>query len=91
MVAGSNQLFLLPVSWIQSVFEPCVSSSRKSLMLTLSNDSKPGPPRLCQDFEAQRVEVNGEVDHTRLLVNYPPRRSVSLLVNSLKGMSSASV
>jgi putative transposase len=40
------------------------------------------------DFEAELVEVDGEDDHVRLLVNYPPKVAVSHLVNSLKGVSS---
>jgi putative transposase len=44
--------------------------------------------KVCTDFEAQLVEMNGEVDHVHLLVNYPPKYSVSSLVNSLKGVSS---
>lgn len=43
---------------------------------------------VCRDFEAQLVEFNGERDHVHLLVNYPPKISVSKLVNSLKGVSS---
>ncbi|WP_414563573.1 MULTISPECIES: IS200/IS605 family transposase [unclassified Anabaena] len=34
------------------------------------------------------LEVNGEGDHVHLLVDYPPRYSVSQLVNHLKGVSS---
>ena len=41
-------------------------------------------PRVCADFEAQLVEVNGEAEHVHLLINYPPKRSVSSIVNSLK-------
>jgi putative transposase len=44
--------------------------------------------KVCTDFEAQLVEVNGESDHVHLLINYPPKHSVSTLVNSLKGVSS---
>jgi putative transposase len=44
--------------------------------------------KICEDFEAQLVECNGEDDHVHLLVNYPPRVSISKLVNSLKGASS---
>ena len=40
------------------------------------------------DFEAQRVEFDGEDDHVHLLVNYPPKVALSALVNSLKGVSS---
>jgi putative transposase len=44
--------------------------------------------RVCIDFEARLVEIDGEDDHVHLLVNYPPKVSVSALVNSLKGVSS---
>jgi putative transposase len=43
---------------------------------------------VCKDFEAELVEFDGEYDHVHLLVNYPPKISVSSLVNSLKGVSS---
>jgi putative transposase len=43
---------------------------------------------VCKDFEAELVEFDGEDDHVHLLVNYPPKVSVSALVNSLKGVSS---
>ena len=43
---------------------------------------------VCHDFEAELVEFEGEDDHVHLLVNYPPKVSVSRLVNSLKGVSS---
>lgn len=47
--------------------------------------------KVCQDFEAELVEFDGENDHVHLLVNYPPKVSVSKLVNSLKGASSQRV
>jgi len=40
------------------------------------------------DFEADLVEMDGEQDHVHLLINYPPKHSVSAMVNSLKGVSS---
>lgn len=43
---------------------------------------------VCTNFEAQLVEFDGENDHVHLLVNYPPKVSISKLVNSLKGVSS---
>ena len=43
---------------------------------------------VCLDFEADLVEMDGEDDHVHLLVEYPPKVSVSGLVNSLKGVSS---
>ena len=39
-------------------------------------------------FEAELTEFNGESDHVHLLVNYPPKATVSKMVNSLKGVSS---
>jgi putative transposase len=44
--------------------------------------------KVCADFQAQLVEMNGEDNLVHLLVNYPPKHSVSSLVNSLKGVSS---
>jgi putative transposase len=44
--------------------------------------------KVCNDFEAQLVELDGEDNHVHLLVNYPPKHSISALVNSLKGVSS---
>jgi putative transposase len=32
--------------------------------------------------------MDGEDNHVHLLVNYPPKHSISTLVNSLKGVSS---
>ena len=44
--------------------------------------------KVCADFDATLVEVDGERDHVHLLVEYQPKVSVSALVNSLKGVSS---
>jgi putative transposase len=44
--------------------------------------------KVCRDFQVQLVEMNGEAEHVHLLINYPPKHSVSGLVNSLKGVSS---
>ena len=43
---------------------------------------------VCKKFEGKLIEFDGEDDHVHLLVNYPPKVSVSKLVNSLKGVSS---
>ena len=43
---------------------------------------------VCQNFETELIEMNGETEHIHLLLNYPPKVSVSKLVNSLKGVSS---
>lgn len=43
---------------------------------------------VCLDFESTLLEMDGEDDHVHMLVAYPPKVSVSKLVNSLKGVSS---
>lgn len=37
---------------------------------------------------ARLMALDGEADHIHLLVEYPPKLSVSVLVNALKGTSS---
>ncbi|MFI0153782.1 IS200/IS605 family transposase [Streptomyces lydicus] len=44
--------------------------------------------KVCEDFEADLIEFNGEEDRVHLLVHYPPKVALSNLVNSLKGVSS---
>jgi putative transposase len=55
---------------------------------TLSSGSKSCSKKVCTDFEAQLVEINGEAEHVHLLIHYPPKHSVSSMVNSLIGISS---
>lgn len=40
---------------------------------------------VCDDFEVELVEFNGEANHVHLLVNFPPKVALSRLMNSLKG------
>ena len=44
--------------------------------------------KVCNDFDAQLIEMDGEEDHVHLLVHYPPKIAIAKLVNSLKGVSS---
>lgn len=44
--------------------------------------------KVLDDFESELLEFNGENDHVHLLISYPPKHSISALVNSLKGVSS---
>ena len=44
--------------------------------------------RVCEEMDAELVEFDGERDHVHLLVLYPPRIAIAVLVNSLKGVSS---
>ena len=43
--------------------------------------------QVCADLGADLREFNGEDDHVHLLVHYPPKLSISTLVNRLKGVS----
>ncbi|MEV6700950.1 IS200/IS605 family transposase [Streptomyces sp. NPDC051453] len=43
---------------------------------------------VCQDFEAELKQFNGEENHVHLLVHHPPKVQLSKLVNSLKSVSS---
>jgi putative transposase len=44
--------------------------------------------KVCMDFESPLIQMDGASNHVHLLVNYPPKVSVSSLVNSFKGVSS---
>ena len=43
---------------------------------------------VCDKFEVELTEFNGESDHVHLLIHYPPKVALSKLINSLKGVSS---
>lgn len=43
---------------------------------------------VCVKSNAKLEEFDGEADHVHLLVLYPPRISIAVLVNALKGVSS---
>ncbi|MDV9170241.1 IS200/IS605 family transposase [Streptomyces sp. W16] len=43
---------------------------------------------VCTDSQCELVEFNGEHNHVHLLVNFPPKVTVTKLVDSLKGVSS---
>ncbi|EQD37276.1 Transposase IS200-like protein, partial [mine drainage metagenome] len=43
---------------------------------------------VCEDFDSRLIEMRGESDHVHLLVEIKPKTSISILVNSLKCVSS---
>ncbi len=43
---------------------------------------------VCNSFESELIEFDGEEEHVHLLVQYPPKVQISKLVNSLKTASS---
>lgn len=44
-----------------------------------------------EKLEIEILEMDGEVDHAHVLVAYPPKLAVSVLVNNLKSISSRRV
>ena len=48
---------------------------------------RPSWEATCKDFGCELREAGYECDHVHLLVAYPPKVSLSTLVNSLKGVS----
>ena len=80
---GRHCVFLIHVHWV------FVTKYRRAVfMAQILADLQPIFDSVCRDFQAELVEFDGEDDHVHLLVNYPPKVSVSSLVNSLKGVSS---
>ncbi|MEC4817876.1 MAG: IS200/IS605 family transposase [Scytonema sp. PMC 1069.18] len=43
---------------------------------------------VAKKMDFQVLEFNGEADHIHALIEYPPKLSISQIVNSLKGVSS---
>lgn len=83
---GRHCVFLM---YIHLVF--ITKYRRKAFTKEVIDFMKPIFEKVCNDFEAELIECDGESDHIHLLVNYPPKVSVSKLVNSLKGVSSRKV
>ena len=44
--------------------------------------------KVCETMDCRLIASDGEADHVHMLVEYPPKVSVSALVNILKGTSS---
>jgi putative transposase len=42
----------------------------------------------CVKLECELIEMDGEQDHVHLLLSYPPKLSISVMVNNLKAVSS---
>ncbi len=42
----------------------------------------------CEKLECELLEMDGEIDHVHLLIAYPPKLSISVMVNNLKSASS---
>ena len=44
--------------------------------------------KVCSLMGARLIALDGEADHAHLLIEYPPKLSVSAMVNAIKGTSS---
>ena len=80
---GQHCVFKRRVHWVfvakyrRRVFDGDAINRRRSIFA-----------KVCTDFEAQLIAMDGEDDHVHLLLEYLPKVAVSNLVNSLKGVSS---
>ncbi len=80
---GRHGVFKMHVHWV------FVTKYRRGVFTQEAlADLRSSFAKVCADFEAERVEFDGENDPVHLLVNYPPKVAISMLVNSLKGVSS---
>ena len=80
---GRHCTFNLHVHWVfvtkyrRNVFNKFILNDLNEIFL-----------KICSSFEAELIEFDGEDDPVHLLIHYPPKVSISTLVNSLKGVSS---
>lgn len=86
MNTGSHAVFDL---YVHLVF--VAKYRRKIFTKVILNDLRKIFEEVCGELEATLIELDGEQDHVHLLVNYPPKVSISTLVNRLKGVSSHSI
>lgn len=67
----------------------CVVKYRRSILTNESLEVIGKSFReVAKSMDFQIVEFNGEADHVHVLIEYPPKLSISQIVNALKGVSS---
>lgn len=67
----------------------CVTQYRKPVITAKSLDLiEKSFEDVAQKMNFRILEFNGELDHIHTLIEYPPKLSVSQIVNTLKGVSS---
>ena len=67
----------------------CVTKYRRKILTTQSlkvieNSAK----EVARKMDFKILEFNGESDHVHFLIEYPPKLAISLMVNTIKGVSS---
>lgn len=67
----------------------CVTKYRRKILtaesLKVIEDSA---KEVARKMDFKILEFNGESDHVHFLIEYPPKLAISLIVNTLKGVSS---
>jgi putative transposase len=67
----------------------CVTKYRRKILDGRALDwLKAHFAKVCQTMDCVLLACDGENDHVHLLVEYPPKHSISVLVNAIKGTSS---
>jgi putative transposase len=67
----------------------CVSKYRKAVFTSESLELiEKSFKEVAKKMDFQILEFNGESDHIQVLIEYPPKLSISQIVNTLKGVSS---
>ncbi len=67
----------------------CVTKYRKAVFTAESLELiEKSLKEVAKKMDFQLLEFNGESDHIHALIEYPPKLSVSQMVNALKGVSS---
>ena len=67
----------------------CVTKYRRKVLDDAAVDWLKGHfGKVCAAMDCELLACDGEADHIHLLVEHPPKHSVSVLVNALKGTSS---
>jgi putative transposase len=67
----------------------CVTKYRRGVFDDAALDWLRGHfDKVCRTMDCTLLACDGEADHVHALVDYPPKLSVSVLVNALKGTSS---
>lgn len=69
----------------------CTKYRRKLLDCAMITQIREAMHHAAKQLEIDILEVDGEADHIHVLVGYPPKLSVSVLVNNLKSISSRMV
>lgn len=79
----AHSVFLLHVHWV------FVNKYRRKVFTkAILDDMRSVFERVCLEQAVLLTEFDGESDHIHLLLNYPPKLSIALLVKQLKGASS---